>query len=325
MQAMNWCQSNGVNVNVMAAHSGSENSKGGVLVPEEFSSTIIRLVDEHGVFRRNTRVVPMSSDTLNIPRRTGGLTASYIGENQTGVDSDTSWDNVSLVAKKMMILSRMSSEIADDALISMADMLAQECALAFALKEDAVGLNGDGSASDGGIEGVLVKAINGDHDLAKVVAATPHNLLGEIDADDILKLMSAIPSYAKMNAKFYCSPVALSLVFNAIKLSAGGNSFDVLANAPKPSFLGHDIELTPLMADNPATDYDDLVMIAFGDLSLASTLGSRRDLRFATTDSRYWEQDQIGVKATLRHDISVHDLGSDTVQSPFAVLIGDAA
>jgi HK97 family phage major capsid protein len=324
-KALNWCSSNGIQVDVRAAHSAGENSKGGVLVPEEFSSTIIRLVDEYGVFRRNSRVVPMSTDTLSIPRRTGGLTAHYVGESTEGTESDTAWDNVSLVAKKLMILSRMSSEIADDALISMADMLAMEAALAFALKEDTVGFNGTGSSTDGGIVGVLVKAIDGNHALARVAAVAPHNLLTEIDADDLLNLMGAIPAFAKAQSKWYCSPAALDLVFNAIKIAAGGNSFDNLANAPAPSFLGYPIELSPLFPDDPVSDYNDVPMIAFGNLALASTLGVRRELRFATTDSRYWEQDQIGVKATMRHDINVHDLGSATVKSPFAVLVGDAA
>jgi HK97 family phage major capsid protein len=267
----------------------------------------------------------MSTDTLSIPRRTGGLTAHYVGESTEGTESDTAWDNVSLVAKKLMILSRMSSEIADDALISMADMLAMEAALAFALKEDTVGFNGTGSSTDGGIVGVLVKAIDGNHALARVAAVAPHNLLTEIDADDLLNLMGAIPAFAKAQSKWYCSPAALDLVFNAIKIAAGGNSFDNLANAPAPSFLGYPIELSPLFPDDPVSDYNDVPMIAFGNLALASTLGVRRELRFATTDSRYWEQDQIGVKATMRHDINVHDLGSATVKSPFAVLVGDAA
>ena len=324
-KALNWCATNGIQVDVRASHSAGENAKGGVLVPEEFSATIIRLVDDYGVFRRNSRVVPMSADTLNIPRRTGGLTAHYVGENVEGTESDTAWDNVSLVAKKMMILSRMSSEIADDALISMADMLAMEAALAFALKEDTGGFNGTGSATDGGIVGVLVKAIDGNHGLARVAATAPHNILTEIDADDLLRLMSAIPAYAKSQSRWYCSPAALDVVFNAIKIAGGGNSFDNLANAPAPSFLGYPIELSPLFPDDPVADYNDIPMIAFGNLAQASTLGVRRELRFATTDSRYWEQDQIGIKATMRHDINVHDLGSATVKSPFAVLVGDAA
>lgn len=325
-KALNWCASNGVQIDVRAAHSAGENAKGGVLVPEEFSANILRLVDEYGVFRRNSRVVPMTSDTLNIPRRTGGLTAHYVGENTEGTESDTAWDNVALVAKKLMILSRMSSEIAEDALISMVDMLAMECALAFALKEDTVGFTGTGISTDGGIVGVLVKAIDGTHTKAAVTASGAGDscdTFTEITADHLLDLMGAVPAYAKAQSKWYCSPSAMSLVFDAIKIAGGGNSLENLANAVEPRFLGYPIELSPVFPDDPTADLSGDVMIAFGNLAQASTLGSRREIRFATTDSRYWEQDQVGVKATMRHDINVHDLGSASVKSPFAVLVGN--
>jgi HK97 family phage major capsid protein len=323
-KSMTWCDKNGVWVDVRAAHSAGENAKGGVLVPEQFSATILRLVDEYGVFRRNTRVIPMSSDTLNIPRRTSGLVANYVGENVDGSagESDTTWDNVSLVAKKLMVLTRMSSEVAEDALVSMVDMLAIECALAFALKEDTCGFTGTGAATDGGIVGVLVKALQASFTKAKVAAASTHDTLAEIDSEDIIKLMAAIPQYAKARSKFYCSPVALELVFNSIKAAAGGNSLENLAKAVAPQFLGYPIELSEVFPGDAAATYNGLAMIGFGNLAQASTLGNRRDIRFATTDARYWEQDQVGVKATLRHDINVHSLGSTTVKSPFAVLVG---
>jgi hypothetical protein len=34
------------------------------------------------VFRQECQVIPMGSDTLNWPRRTGGLTAYFTGENR---------------------------------------------------------------------------------------------------------------------------------------------------------------------------------------------------------------------------------------------------
>lgn len=321
-KASRWCENNGLAIDVRAAHSVGENVKGGVLVPDEFSNTIIRLVDEYGVFRRNTTVVPMSSDNLTIPRRTGGLTAAYVSEATAGTESDTAWDAVSLTAKKMMVLTRLSSEIADDALISMTDMLALECALAFALKEDTVAFTGTGIGSDGGIVGVLVKAIDGTHTKAKVAAASGHDTLAEINSADLIKLMSAIPAYAKARSRWYCSPSALDLIFNTIKAAAGGNSLENLQNEVQPRFLGYPIELSPVFADDPAATYNGAVVLAFGNLAMASTLGSRREIRFATTDAKYFAEDQIAVKATMRHDINVHDLGSTVNKSPLAVLVG---
>jgi HK97 family phage major capsid protein len=318
--AADWCRKNGVGPR--SALSGGVNTAGGALVPEEFERAIIDLREEYGLFRRVCRVSPMSSDTKNQPRRTGGLTAYFVNEGVAGTSSDAGWDNVQLTAKKLMVLTRMSSEVSEDAIIDLADTMAQEMAYAFAVKEDTVGFTGTGISTDGGITGVLVKAIDANHTKAKVTAATNHDTLAEIDADDLLSLMAAIPQYAKAGSAWYCSPSAQELVFNAIKIAGGGNTRDLLAQSDQPRFLGYPIEVTPVMADDPTADYTGLVMIGFGNLRQAVTMGDRRGIRIALSGDKYWEEDQIGVKGTERFDINVHDLGSTTVKSPFAVLVG---
>jgi HK97 family phage major capsid protein len=317
-----WCQANGLAPDVMAAHSGSVNTAGGALVPEELARNIIRLTEEYGLFRQLSRTVPMSSDTLILPRRTGGLEASYVGEGVAGDEDDTSWDSVTLAAKKLMILSRMSSEISEDAVISMADMLAQESALGFALKEDQVAFDGDGTSAYGGHVGINTLALDGTHDKAYVSAASGHDTLPEIDADDLISLMSVLPKYAKRGAVWICSPTAEEVVFNAIKIAGGGNNVDNLTTGTRPVFLGYQVYSSDVVADSLTDTYNNLPMLYFGNLSLASTLGLRRDIRFRVSEHVHWDEDQIGVKATMRHSVQIHDLGSNTVKSPFACLVG---
>ena len=319
-KAADWCRQNGVGVR--AALSGGVNTAGGVLVPEEFERAIIDLREQYGVFRQVCRVSPMGSDTLNVPRRVGGNTAYYVGEGSAGTESDPSWDNVQLTAKKLMCLTRLSSELAEDATIDVADQLAQEMAYAFALKEDQAGFIGDGTATYGGIRGVFVKAVDGNHTKATIAAAAGHDTLAEIDADDLISIMAMIPQYAKMGSAWFCSPSAAELIFNAIKIAGGGNTRDILAQADVPRFLGYPIYVSDILADGPATDYTGLAILGFGNLRMAATLGDRRGVRVALSMEQYWEEDQVGVKGTMRHDIVVHDLGSTTVKSPFVVLTG---
>jgi HK97 family phage major capsid protein len=295
-------------------------------VPDELERAIIDLREEYGMFRRAVRVTPMGSDTRNIPRRVGGLTAYFVGEGSAGTESDASWDNVQLVAKKLMVLTRMSSEVAEDAIIDLADTMAQEIAYAFAIKEDTVGFTGTGAGTDGGIVGVLVKALDGNHNLAKVTASGAGNsadVFSEITSDHLIDLMAAIPQFAKPGAAWYCGPVCQALVFDAIKVAAGGNTGDNLAQANAPRFLGYPIMVTPVFPDSATTDYSGLVMLGFGNLRLAATMGDRRGIRVALSNEKYWTEDQIGIKGTERFDINVHDLGSNTVKSPFAVLVGN--
>ena len=160
-----WCDQNGIQTKAL---SEGTNYLGGYLVPPEFSTDIIDLRETYGVARQVARVVPMSSDTLTIPRRTGGLTAYFVGEASTITDSNKTWDQVNLVAKKLAALTLWSSELNEDAMISIGDDLAGEIAYAFSQKEDECYFNGDGTSTYGGITGVRSKLRNVDSTIANI-------------------------------------------------------------------------------------------------------------------------------------------------------------
>jgi HK97 family phage major capsid protein len=98
-EAAEWCKSRGVPI--QKAQGEGVDSAGGFLVPEELMASIIILREQFGVFRQECQVVPMGSDTLNWPRRTGGLTAYFTGENTAVTESQAAWDNINLTAKKL--------------------------------------------------------------------------------------------------------------------------------------------------------------------------------------------------------------------------------
>jgi len=266
----------------------------------------------------------MARDTLVIPRRTGGLTAYFTSENPSSAitESDAAWDNVSLTAKKLATLTRMSSEIAEDAVINMADWLAREIAYAFAVKEDDCGFNGDGTSTYGGITGVRTKIIDGNHTAGAKDAASGNDTFAEITATDLATVMGALPKYALRNAKFYCSQPAFSLVFERLVAAAGGNTVDTLAGSVQPRYLGYPIVISQSMPTSTG-DLSNVAMLLFGDLRLAATMGVRRDVTVALSTDRYFDTDQIGIRGTERFDINVHDLGDTSTAGPIVALIGE--
>jgi len=324
-RAQRWCEDRGLRIE--AAHSEANIAKGGALVPDEMSSAIIRLVEDYGVARKEARVVTMGSDTLLIPRRTGGLTSYFVGENTEGTESDSAWDNVTMSAKKLMVLTRMSSEVSEDAIVDLAVALTEEIALSFAEKEDDCLFNGDGTSTYGGMTGILQKIVDGNHTAGAVdVATATHNLFSEIDATDLSTLKAACPGYALRNAKWYTSRVGWSLVFERLLQAGGGNTMVTLADgAPVYRYLGHPVVISEKMPNGAATDYDGDAMIVFGDMAKAVTLGTRREIRVALSGERWFELDQIGVKGTERFDINVHDLGDNTTAGPIVALVGSSS
>ena len=320
-RAARWCETNGVETRAL---STNVNTAGGNLVPDEFEAAIIKLREDHGVFRRFIRVLPMGSDHIFIPRRDGGITATFTAENVALTESDPSWNNVELTAKKLGALTRVSTELAEDSVIDIADILGEEFALALALKEDTVGFVGTGVVAHGGIVGIITELNTNEATYAgSVPAAATENLLPEITSASIGALMGALPQYAVLNAKFYCSSVVNELVFGRLMVAGGGNTMRDLSEERRPSYLGHEIVVSQVLpAGNAETDYNNSHFILYGDLTKSSTMGERRGITVGTSNEVFFVEDQIAMKVTQRFDINNHDLGDATTAGPMVGLKG---
>jgi len=66
------------------------------------------------------------------------------------------------------------------------------------------------------------------------------------------------------------------------------------------------------------------VMVAFGDMSYAATLGDRRQLKLRFLTERFADQDQVGIIGSERIDINVHDLGDASSAGAIVGLVGTA-
>lgn len=318
--AKRWCANNGIETRAMTE---GLNSAGGVLVPEQLSQTIVDLREDYGIFRSNCRIQPMSGDTITIPRKTGRLTAYFVGEGVAGTESQQTWDGVKLTAKKLMVITPFSSEFAEDAVIDIADNLAMDIALALATKEDECGFNGDGGSTYGGIQGIVPKFEAGTTLAGYKDAASGHDSISEIDIADITSLMGLLPRYAKRGAAWFCSPVVQEMVFTRLAATAGGNTIQTMQGTYQPAFLGYPIVTSDLLFDTTtATAGNNKVMLMFGNLGLAASLGDRRSLMLGLSDQKYWSEDMIAIKGTERIDINIHDIGDTSVAGPVVALIG---
>jgi HK97 family phage major capsid protein len=306
-----WCKDNGIILT--KAQSEGVNSAGGWLVPEEMMAAIIDLRETFGVFRRSAQVVPMGRDTLNWPRRTGGVTAYFVSEGVAPTESSATWDNVNLTAKKLAALIRLSTELSEDAIINVADWIVNEISYAFASKEDDCGFLGDGTSTYGGITGLANKFTG----LAGLFTATGHATFDAVTATDISSTMALLPQYALPGAKFYCSQYAFALMFERLIAAAGGNSIATLNGEVQYRYLGTPIVISQKL---PSTTPTGLIGLYYGDLSKAAAMGERRQVSVKRSDDRYFDTDQIGLMGTERVDINVHDVGSSTVAGPIVAM-----
>lgn len=317
--ARKWCAERGVAVQRVMTEG--VNTDGGFLVATEMESAIIQLRDEYGVARKLANVRQMGSDSRNIPRRTGGITAYFVNEDNSGVTaSDKGWDNVSLNAKTLAALGLMSNSYTEDAVIDVADDFAQEMALAFATKEDECFLNGDGTSTYGGMNGLVTK-FQATAYASRVDAIAGHDTAAEIDSTDLANTMGSARKFAKAGAVWLCSSTFEDVIFGRLKAAAGGNTMTDLAGRPMPSYLGYPIVTSESMLS--AVDaQNDKVMAMFGNFGMSSSFGDRRGITVQVLRERYAEKLQIGVIGSERFDVVNHDLGTTTVKGPVAALRG---
>ena len=309
--ARDWCVTNGV----LNAHTTSDNTKGGYTVPETMESTIIRLVEEKGVFRANARQWPMPSGEATIPRRASGFAAEFVGENTAGTTQDLGLDQIKLSAKKLMVLTAITSELSEDTIIAFANLITTEMALAFADKEDNCGFLGDGTSTYGGIVGVKNAVAAGS--IATASAATT---FAALTIGDFEGAVAKLPMYAGISPAWYVSSAAYYLAMARLMFAAGGATPADYQAGTGPMFLGYPVRFSQVLSKTSAAQ-SGATYGFFGDAAMAATFGTRRGVTIASDSSVYFAEDALAIRATERFDINVHERGTATDAGPIIALV----
>lgn len=310
--SLDWCVRNGV-INTMSG--GISGNKGGFLVPDEMERSLVRLRQQYGVFERYARPYPMSSDNVTVPRLLDDADAYWVGETDETTASDADLGGAEVVAKKLGSLVKVSSELDEDSVVELGDMITDGMALKMAKKADQAGFNGDGSSSYGGITG-LKNALNS---AAIYDAPTGNTGAKTLDLDDFESVMGMLPEYDMANPVWFVHKTVYAASMARLQLAAGGNTVSNLASGPVREFLGYPVVFTQVMpstiAGSPST-----ILAYLGDLRLAATFGRRRGMRVKLSEDRYLEHDLIGVFATQRLGINVHERGETENTRPIIAL-----
>ena len=302
-----WCEAHGMPIR--NAMSEGWDSKGGVLVPEEYEASLIRLVNEYGVARRELQTWPMSSDTKVVPRRTGGLTTYYPAEGGTITASDPTLDKVQLTARKLACLARHSVELNEDSVISLGDMLGLEAALAIANAEDSACFNGDATSTYGRIVGLKNALTSG----SEYTAATGNTAFATLDLDDFEGMLALVQSYAMKfgNAKWYIHRAGWAASMQRLAAAAGGNTVQNIVNGvPMNFFLGYPVVFVEVMNSTLTAQTSTEGLCYFGDLRQTCAFGDRRGIAMAISNDVYFTTEETAIRWSSRYDINIHDVGA---------------
>lgn len=322
-----WCEEKGFGFQQDVSGKVSRennNTSSGFLVPDQFENDLIDLRETFGVFRQLAKIIPMTSDTRSDPRRTGGLTAYFVGESTAPTTSDKTWDRVRLTAKKVGVLTKYTNELGEDAVLNIGDDLAHEIAYAFSALEDDCGLNGDGTSAYGGIVGWR-NAINNVASNAGIQAASGTGYAtnwNSIVLADFNNLLGKLPQYAFQsgNVNWVASQAFYGSVMQRLALAAGGNAVpNIVDGVPQMTFLGYPVKISQKM---PTTSATSAIPVLFGNLREGCRFGDRRgtSIKMSQEALNTFEQDETAIVGFERFDIVCHDVGTATVAGPVVAL-----
>ena len=316
-EARRWCNDAGVEAR---AQGSTGSTTGSAFVPDILSNQVLRLVNEDSVFASNATPVNMPSDVVLVPKRTGGATAYWVNENTAITDSDPTHSQITLTAKKVTAATRVSSELFEDSVVGIADMLATELAFTLTQAVESVAFNGN-SANAPSVAGILTAngiLKNSSADYAASLVTAAGDTFDEITKANLVTMLGTMPSHSRQGAAWIVSPYAFATCFQALDLNQGGSVG--LSQGLGLTFMGYPVLLSHQMVG--AGDQTGNVMALFANLRNAARFGVRRGLEIASSDQVAFLSDQVVVRATMRCAIAWSELGSDTVAGPVIALKG---
>jgi HK97 family phage major capsid protein len=210
-------------------------------------------------------------------------------------------------AKKLAVLTVMSSEIAEDAIISVAELFTRSVAQSFATMEDNCLFLGDGTSTYGGISGLQTALAAGSRYTATGRSTFDTLLMGDFEA-----MIGRSKQWAGYQPKWFISKAGWAASMQRLSNAVGGNSTVTIADgASQATFLGFPVVWCQGM-ESRLTGTTGGTFCYFGDLRQGVYFGERRGVSVAVDASRYFEQDSLAMRAIERIDLAVHDVGTAT-------------
>lgn len=133
------------------AYAEGSNAAGGYLVAPEYLWDMVMLARERTFALQECTVLPMGSNSLKVPTELTGVSVAWDDEAGAVDESEGTFGQVSLTAKRMNAYSKISNEMLADSAIDIVSLLTDQFGYAAALELDNEVLNGDGTKLMSGV------------------------------------------------------------------------------------------------------------------------------------------------------------------------------
>lgn len=235
----------------------SDDTAGGYLAPDQFVTEILRNVVQFSPVRSIARVAPTSAGAVLLPKRTGGMTAKWVGETQPRPETTVTFGQNRYEVRELACWVDVSNAMLEDSAFDVAAELSFDFAEEFGRAEGAAFVNGDGALKPAGFMQ--------DTGVGYVPSGNASGFgTGAAAADSLLDLYHAIPSAYRANATWGMNSNTLAQV-RKFKDAQGNYMLTTagLSGALATTLLGRPVVEMPDMPDIAAGSFP----IVFGDFS----------------------------------------------------------
>jgi len=177
-----------------AALQEGTGSEGGYLVPEAYAQEILAFAREQSFALQFCRIVPMSEMTRKFPKEATKPQAYWVDEEASITESEGTFGQVTLTAKKLAALAVISNELLQDTAFDLVGFLTEQFAEAIGAKLDYTVLNGDGSPAYGILSGQVSNSVQ---------LGSGKTNFSDITADALSEMISKIPANRRTGARFF--------------------------------------------------------------------------------------------------------------------------
>ena len=177
-----------------AALNEGTGSQGGFLVPDEYADEILAFARLKSVALQDCRIWPMGSDVRRVPAENAKVTVSWKSEGTAADQTEPTFNEVVLTAKKLTAYSIASNELLQDSTSDIVSYLTDIFSEAVGQELDNQVFNGTGDPWSG----ILTAAAG-----FSVIMSTGLTNFSSISGDNLLELIDKINQEAEEGAKFY--------------------------------------------------------------------------------------------------------------------------
>lgn len=248
---------------------------GGYLVPEEWDSRLIDVLDEENIMRRLSTII-RTSGLHRINLAANKPAAAWIEEGGELTWGDATFDQTTMDAYKLHVAIKVTEELLYDNAYNLEGYITTQFGKALANAEEDAFLNGDGSGKPTGL----------------FTSATAFDSVDTLDSDSLISLVYALKRPYRKNASFIMNDATIAAI-RKLKDNNGAYIWQPSYQAGEPDrVLGYAVHTS---AYAPTTG------IAFGDYSYYN-IGDRGTRSFAELRELFAGNGMIGYVAKERVD-----------------------